>query len=386
MPESPIKTYIQRHYFSIALLGFMASFLLWPSSKGVNNVYYLLIGLPGLVALVMTGHKRALVNVQHGWAAAFLLWNFCIGVVHADLSMIKHVLYIAVFILVVARFADQRLFNSPTLPRVAYWALAGYVLAAASYYWLTGTYEPGERVVWLPMRLNGPIFTSMLLVCFHALALPGWVRQRRWLELSIASTLLLALVGWVLQTRSGLVGIALLVLGTVAWALHNHRRLALVLGAAVAATAATAFLLSEVSPVVHSLIARGDGLRLELWTKLLPEWRDCGIWLGCGGAYEIRAELAEGIPINHPHNVLYSQAFYTGLPGALLLAGWIAASLLYGWRHLRPWAAYLTLSVLMLTFDGTLLVNNPDERWLLLLLPLGLIAGNQVQGHARKEH
>ena len=71
----------------------------------------------------------------------------------------------------------------PLFSRGLFWILGVYVLGSAVVYWLTGRYAFGERVLWLPGRMTGPIYTSMWLACCFALALPTWLSQRRWLEL-----------------------------------------------------------------------------------------------------------------------------------------------------------------------------------------------------------
>ena len=43
------------------------------------------------------------------------------------------------------------------------------------------------------------------------------------------------------------------------------------------------------------------------------------------------------------------------------------------------WGWYLAAALVMLNFDGSKLVGNPDELWLLVLLPAVLIYGRVVR-------
>ena len=40
----------------------------------------------------------------------------------------------------------------------------------------------------------------------------------------------------------------------------------------------------------------------------------------------------------------------------------------------NSWGLYLSVALVMLSFDGDLVVGNPDELWLLVWLPMALIA------------
>lgn len=365
-------------YFTPALVLFIVSFLLLPTSKMVNNVYYVLLALPALgVLLLRRGRGIQLSTALWLWAA-LCAWFVVVGALSADGQYFKHVLYMVLFVLVVSQLVDPEPLRMPLFSRGLFWILGVYVLGSAVVYWLTGRYALGERVLWLPGRMTGPIYTSMWLACCFALALPTWLSQRRWLELSAAALLAVFCMAYVLQSRSGLVG--MLAVGGLAagWlALHRARYLLWLGVASVLLVILTLFVMREV-PEVASLFARADAGRFELWRILAGEWLDCGLWLGCGMQHVTEATILGGAPIQHPHNIYMALGLYSGLVSLLIFLALIVVVLQRAWRGRDPWGLYLFTALVVLNFDGSKLVGNPDELWLLVLLPMALIINQRV--------
>ena len=131
-------------------------------------------------------------------------------------------------------------------------------------------------------------------------------------------------------------------------------------------------------PEIASLFARADSGRFELWRILFAEWLDCGLWLGCGVQYASQATILDGAPIQHPHNIYMALGLYSGLVSLLLFLALNALLLRRAWQQRDPWGLYLLVALLMLNFDGSKLMGNPDELWLLVLLPMALIANRRA--------
>lgn len=375
-------------YFMPALLVFMASYLLLPTSKMVNNVYYALLALPALgVLLVRLGR-----DVR--WSSDLLLWGalcawyIVVGVLSADGQYFKHVLYVALFVLLVSQLVDPRALRTTLFARGLFWVLGFYVLGSAIVYWLIGRYAPGDRVLWLPGRMTGPIYTSMWLVCCLALAFPGWISERRWLEAASGFLLVIFCIGYVLQSRSGLVGIAFLLLlfcGYVLIRRLNHGGLwgGVLWGGVLLGVLLVLVALAIEIPEISRLFRRADAGRLEIWSKLVSEWLGCGAWLGCGIDYETLATYKRGRAIQHPHNIYLALVLYSGLVSLLIFLGLMMVVLHRAWQRRDPWGLYLLVALVVLNFDGSKLVGNPDELWLLVLLPAALI-GNR-RGSASRD-
>ncbi|MCW8155338.1 O-antigen ligase domain-containing protein [Stutzerimonas stutzeri] len=365
-------------YFTLALLIFIASFLLLPTSKMVNNVYYALLALPALGMLLVRWGKDIRPSPALWLWIALCVWYVLVGALSVDGQYFKHVLYMALFVLLVSQLVDPQPLRTPLFSRGLFWLLGVYVLGSAIVYWLTGRYAPGERVLWLPGRMTGPIYTSMWLACCFALALPTWLSQRRWLELSAAALLAVFCMAYVLQSRSGLVGMLALGALVAGWVVLRRARYLLWLGiAAVLLAGLTLFVMREV-PEVARLFARADAGRFELWRILVGEWLECSLWLGCGMQHVTEATLRGGAAIQHPHNIFLALGLYSGLVSLLIFLALMAVVIRRAWQQRDPWGLYLFTALVVLNFDGSKLVGNPDELWLLVLLPMALIVNRRA--------
>lgn len=367
-------------YFTPALVIFIASFLLLPTSKMVNNVYYVLLALPALGVLVVSRGRNIRLSPALWLWAALCVWYVLVGALSADSQYFKHVLYMVLFVLIVSQLVNPAPLRAPMFTRGLFWVLGGYVLGSAVVYWFTGRYAPGERVLWLPGRMTGPIYTSMWLACSFALALPTWLSQRRWLELSSATLLAVFCMAYVLQSRSGLIG--MLAVGTLVagWLVLQRARYLLWLRmAAVLVAGLTLFAMREV-PEVAGLFARADAGRFELWRILGAEWLECGLWLGCGMQHVTEATILGGAPIQHPHNIFLALGLYSGLVSLLIFLALMVVVLRLALQQRDAWGLYLFTALVVLNFDGSKLVGNPDELWLLVLLPMALIFNQRVEG------
>ena len=368
-------------YFSLATLLFIASFLILPSSKMVNNVYYLLLAIPAAVLLPRVLAARA-VSWAGGLWMVFLGYFAMRGVAAGDFSFLKHVMYVGLFVLVLGCFTSMRLFESSGLVRVLFWASAAYVALNAMWLWLSGQAMMGERIIWLSGRMAGPIYTSMWLALCFGLCVSAWLRERRRTELVAALFIAWFLCGYILQSRSGLVGLAIclvpLLYAGVMHMRHHPRALLMVV---LAGFAAGYLLLTQV-PMVSSLWARGDSYRLELWQSYAAMLSRCGMFQGCGVGQSPMIELASGMVINHPHNVYLSLALYGGALGVALFSILMAVLLASAFKRRSIWGFALMLGLIMVNFDGHRVLDSPNELWLLLLLPAGLLSRSPVAAEA----
>ena len=85
------------------------------------------------------------------------------------------------------------------------------------------------------------------------------------------------------------------------------------------------------------------------------------------------ATILGGAPIQHPHNIFLALGLYSGLVSLVVFLIIVAVTLRRAWLQNDPWGLYLFTALIMLNFDGSKLVGNPDELWLLVLLPMALI-------------
>ncbi len=364
-------------YFTVALVVFVASYLILPTAKMVNNVYYTLLALPSLGVLLYYRGAGIKASSDLMLWALLLAWFAVVGIWSGDAQHYKHLLYVALFVLTVSRLIDPQPLRNPIFARGLYWILVGYVSGAAVFYWLTGHYSVGERVLWLPSRMTGPIYTSLWVACCFALAVPGWLRSRQFIELALAFVVALFCTGYVLQSRSGLVALAAFVLLASMYLSFNRRRDSLWLASSLLVVGSAALWAGMTFPEVSSLFERADAGRFHLWSIMLNEWFACGLWMGCGLEHRTEQLLLNGEAINHPHSVFLSLGVFGGIVALTIFVVLMVVVLRRAWLRRDPWGLYLMTALIGLNFDGAKLIGNPDELWLLVILPACLI------GHPR---
>lgn len=366
-------------YFGAVLCLFLLSYVVGWSSKWTNNLFYVLIALPGLVFLIKERGAGLLKQpLAWGWLA-FILWFLVSAAVDVGFQFYKHIFYVLLFVLIAGSLTDPEFFRSPRFVRAQFWILCFYIFASAVHSWVTGEFAFGSRVGLLPARLQNVIYASIWLFCALALALPMWFRERRWVEAGLAIVLSVVAVAFVMQTRTALVGAAFL-LGV--WVLYGvYRQPKAVSGGVLIG----ALIMGLALWMVHNeawyqaLWSRGDSYRIEIFQIMVGEWRHCGWTLGCGVNFHTSQLLHGSMPIQHPHNIFVALGLYSGAPALVLFVGLMLATLWQAWRLRDTWGMYLACALVMLNFDGSLLIGNPDELWPLVLLPAAMILGRVLQ-------
>lgn len=377
--EVNVESRASRSYFAVVTIIFLLSYILMASSKWTNNIFYAFIALPGLVMLVRE-RGAGLFEKPLTWLwLAFLMWFLVPGAVAGEAQFYKHIFYTGAFVFIVAALIEPEFLRSPRFARSMFWILCAYIYGYAIYGYLTGIFAFGTRVGLLPGRLQNVIYASIWLLCALALVLPFWISNRKWIEASSAILLSLVGVAFVLQTRTALVGAAFLFAlwaGYAIWRFPKYGLLGLLFGSAV-----LGLIIWVVSDELWflSLIYRGDSSRLDLYQIMIEEWLNCGLFLGCGVDFITTRTLAEGVPIQHPHNIFVALGLYTGGVSLVLFLLLMALTLWHAWRERDAWGTFLACALVMLNFDGSKLIGNPDELWPLVLLPAAAILGKVVQ-------
>jgi hypothetical protein len=370
-------------YFSAALVLFLLSYILNSSAKVTNNLFYALIALPGLFFVLK--HRGAGVLGQPlgvAWAV-FMAWFLVPAVVAGEFQFYKHILYVSLFVCVVGGLVDNAFFRSSNFIRGQFWAVFLYIFAVSVYGWVSGRFEFGERVNLLPARMENVIYASGWLVCCMALAMPVWNRERRWIEAACGVFVTLLVAAFIVQTRTALVGAAFLFGVCALYSLRQSPKRSVLALLALAVVAALGFWVVKDEQWVQLLMVRGDSYRIELFRIMTGEWGRCGWLLGCGVEFQTIQTLTGGMPIQHPHSIFVSLGLYTGAVSLVLFLFVMAATLWNAIRLREGWGLYLACALVMLNFDGAKLIGNPDELWILVLLPAAMVLGRVVQDRRR---
>lgn len=367
---------IKDDYFFYALVFFLASYFFLPASKMVNNVYYALLALPALVYMLRSRFLDFKISYMvFLWLALLLV--YCISAVFngVGLQYYKHLLYIFIFLSICVFFVKSDLLFSNSFYRFSFWLVSFYVVLSAVFYWLTGRYGFGERVIWLPARMSGPIYTSMLISALFSAALPVWIKQKRYLELLSAFVISFFCMSFILQSRSGIVAMFFVVFVYFAYLFYDRKGAFYIVFFSVFSLLSLflIYYFSESIPVVDQLVRRADSGRFELWSLLLQDFEGCSYLFGCGADFKSERLIYGTHPINHAHNIFLALLVHTGIL-ALALFLLICVSALYlAFVSKNYWGLYLLSSIMALNFDGSQLIGNPDELWILVLLPIFMI-------------
>ncbi|WP_122663183.1 O-antigen ligase domain-containing protein [Pseudomonas viridiflava] len=366
-------------YFSGALVLFLLSFILGDSSKFTNNLFYALIALPGLIFLIVN-RGASLFSDRLGWLWLAFMLCFLVPAFYAgDFQFYKHIAYVSLFVFVLAGLVNVDFFSSGVFVRSQFWVVFLYILLSGVYGWVTGKFEFGHRVDILPSRLDNVIYASIWLFCALGLALPVLKKERRWVESAAAVVLSLFIVSFVVQTRTALVGAVFL--GGL-WALNamrHHKKQGAIAVVGLALLALLVMWLVKDEEWVTLLFKRGDSHRIELLQIMVGEWRNCGWLMGCGVDFHTTQTLTGGMPIQHPHNIFVAMGLYTGTVSLVLFVAVMVHTLWHAWRMRSAWGVYLASALVMLNFDGSKLVGNPDELWVLVLFPAVMIYAGVVR-------
>lgn len=366
-----------RQYFSYTVLMLIAAFILLPSSKLVNNLFYVLIAIPALVYFIRF-HRQFITSTYIDYLfLVFLSYCFIFGLIH-DPGFAKYSVYLLLFTMVISRLVDLQLFTPQRIGRLLFWGLIAYVLISAAVYTVQGGYELGDRLSVLPSRLSSPIFTSTLIACSLVLVTPFWIRQRSYFEASAGITLALLTVSLFLQSRTGLVGIGLWAACISVWLAAKYKfiGIALVTITMGAALSLVGYTLIEADKL-SSLYTRADSNRFQIWQFVLSSWSQCGIFQGCGLNFEIQPFSGEKT-YNHPHSIFMAIGIYLGLLPLVLFIFLMVAVLWLALKQQNWWGGYLIMALILLNLDGSLVVDSPNELWLLVWLPAGLIVNQHL--------
>lgn len=367
---------VKKDYFVYALLVFLASYFVLPTSKMVNNVYYILLALPALIYIVKSRFVDFKANhMVKAWLVLLSVYVVSGLLNGVDLQYYKHILYIFLFLSVCVFLVRSDFLFSDKFFRISFWLVTCYVFFSAVIYWITGVYGFGERVIWLPARMSGPIYTSMLISALFSASIPIWIKCKKYVEMFFALALSLFCMSFILQSRTGLVAMLFVIFVCFAYFIYMRKGVFYIALFTVFAFSVlvSIYLFSESIPVIEQLVKRADSGRFELWGHLLKDFQNCNYLFGCGPDFKSARLILDTYPIQHAHNIFLALLVHTGVISLLLFLLICIASLYLSYVNKSYWGLYLLSSIIALNFDGSQLIGNPDELWILVLLPIFMI-------------
>lgn len=350
------------------------------SGRGAyKTMVYLGLLAPALAAIALSPRAalqallaqpvRLLLAVFVFWAASSSSWAQT--PTDAD-DLFKYALFILLFVLAVSRElgpTDTRL--QLTLRLAAWLAGLGAGVSLGIHYLIDG-HGWTVRFNGLPPLYN-PLVSGYFAGFFIAVLMSDFVARRLARhELLLGLFAATALIAFVLLTQSRTPLLALLVAALLLAAVHRNLRGGLV--ALLAILAGVVLLL-----FADHLWERGLSWRPWIWGHVLERYLEKP-WLGHGLGDELPIVLPGlGWEFWDTHNMHLTVLYFTGLPGAIAWLALLAVALHLAWQHRQRPEGLLALSLfgygmVAACFDGGGLISRPRENWLILWLPLALIA------------
>lgn len=363
-------------YFNWTLALFVASFVVLPTSKMVNNFYYVFIAIPGLYFLLRNYQLLRPISFTESAFLALCLYITTYAFFVYPKVMV-HTLYVLVFVYAVSRFVDASLFESKLFARLLFWGSLLYAAVCVFAFYIIGDADFGSRLNPGLSRLYSPIQISMLIACSLFVIGPHWLNCKNYLEGFTGVLLVIFAIALVFQSRTGLVAVGLWIIFMLIHALKGYGfRGGITLAASLLLLVLVSIPVFELAGQTSQLIERADAYRFSIWSGYLMAAHDCGLFLGCGFPEVVSPHLVleprgEGVYVSH--NIVINLLYHFGVVPVLLFAAIMLSSLYMAWRQGNWWGGYLFAGAVTLILDGNRIFNSPDIVWLAMWLPLALI-------------
>ena len=366
-----------KYWFVSLLAVFVGGFYWFPTTKILNNFFYAFILLPAAIFFFYTNRRTANVISFISTFSLLMVLVVCLfvssianGIEIQDVAReLRRVLYVIGFLAVVKHVVEKKSgVSSYLLP---------FVLLAATTSGLYNIFLSYQNdAIYLRMSGFGLTENEVLLGSIYGFAtlisIVGFISGRdrvSWLYAVPAIVTSAVLV--FSQSRGPM--LALVVCTVVALVIYRNRRSLLLLAVLLA-------VLSVVFSVFReSRIFSTGGLRPQIWQEVISLSLESP-WLG-HGLQAAGTIIIKNTEIHHAHNIFLATFYHGGLlglasllllqGGALLGGQWSADTIL--------WRLVLGFGVVCMLFDAPRLFSHPTHLWLVLWLPIGVLAARTVR-------
>ncbi|PPC87264.1 MAG: hypothetical protein CTY37_03985 [Methylotenera sp.] len=373
--------FLNSHAYKFGALCFwFLSYFLFTNSQYVINLNYFFLLLPTLLTIRFAELKDYSSHKIVWLLAAYLITTIA-AAFHSGSPSSQAVYCFVVFLFYLTIYRLPPI-NNQQENKLA-WAWFSVVLLYAVYNlviaWHAGTWHFGERLGSFFAFIDNPIYVADLLTIGLAMISFNALRNGKFAQLCVAHVITLFMGLVILQSRSMLPVWLVICLLTLATGLFQTRYsqskrhlLWLTLPAII-----LFYILS--SKTGSTILARADSYRFEIWQAYINQTIQCGVWLGCGIKDGIHYVTQNGNPITHAHNIFVSNFAKTGLLGTFLLLSMLMSAIFYGLKknHMAGWI--LIAGTTAMLFDGSSLIKSPNERWILIHLPLAYLIKKMVE-------
>lgn len=354
----------------LSIIVFLASFIMSPTSKIINNIFYLFV-IPSIFLNYKEINCKSLV-VKYKWLLTFLIYFWLSSFwsndfnIHESLDEFKNVLYICFFILSIDIFLkttkNEVLWNILVLLACI---ISVTILFNLVYFYLDnplstrvkGYFALGHEIksVWLlgPMvifMLNYILFNNKdnYSILFAFLSLP--------------------IVVFIILTQSRGPLIALFIAAVIMLIKKNNYKIYLSLGIFLLVYFLYNYFIVEE--------ARGLSFRNDIWSYFLNKSYES--WFMGHGILADKTFTKYGILFRHPHSVFLSVLYHGGVLG-IIIFGKIIVDVFYisfkdsANQVLSCLSIIIIFTLVCFLTDGSLPIDSPKAVWINFWLPVILI-------------
>jgi O-antigen ligase len=367
---------ITDNWFPLFLTIFITGFFWAPTTKLLNNIYYVFVLLPLVVLFLVRSDRIAKAKsfiCAYGWLSIFVaavLVSSLVNKIDIDSlgRQLMRVLYVIGFLVAIKVVVQsERGVRHFWLPFIM---LAVALSCCYSIYLANAVSSPtGPRMLGYGITDNAVRLGAIYGFAGLAALISYLSGQSRSSYLYLVPCALALYVVVLSESRGPLLAVA--ISSAVALlAIRGRRSVFIAVLAAVVAVVGIVVLSGEVQ---QSRIFSLDGPRIEIWSIALDKITQAP-WFGYG------LQAAEGIDLvkwhfEHPHGGFITTLLLGGIISLLALFALIGSTALRGAKNpdLTPWRILLCFGLIYMVFDGSRLFYHPRELWLIFWLPMGFL-------------
>ena len=367
--------FLQSNRYKLIVISlWLLSFFLLTNSQYVINFTYIFLLLPTLLTVRFSELKNYFSNPITLLFVVFLITTIA-AAFHSGraISQAIYCFVILLFYLTIFRLPKIDAITEYRFAWTWFFVAIAYTLFNLILTWKSGTWHYGDRLITFSAFIDNPIYVADLLTVGLAMISFFAIKNNQFVRLAVAHVITLFFGLIILQSRSMLPAWLVVSVLTIAAAfLSNKHYLSKrhLIWLIIPVATLTYILSSETGA---NILARGDSYRFEIWQAYIQETIKCGIIFGCGMEDHIRYIASDGILMAHAHNIFIANFAKTGLAGTIPLLTLITITILYGLKKNKMAAWFFVASVTALLFDGSSLIKSPNERWIMIHLPLAYL-------------
>jgi hypothetical protein len=373
-----IKLFNNPNYWLCAFSVWLASFFILPNTQWVINLTYAILLVPTLLTLQLNQIKQFSTDF---FARALVL--FMLILIFAayrsgnPLSEAKFSLIVLLFYFTVQKlptFSDKSIFRYAW---IIFIFILVYTLVNAFLQFQQGTWFFGKRLGSLFAFVDNTIHVANLLTLFLAVITYSSLQLKKYKSLLLAHCLALFACLVILQSR-GMLPAWLFIVVFSLFVIYKNKATPSTL-ILTSALPIILFILLINSDFGKEILARADSYRFEIWQGYFNETMKCGMWMGCGLETNIHYITHDGISIPHAHSIYVANFSRTGIVGEAVMLILIFGSIWYGLSK-NLWAGWmLAAGAIVLMFTSSAIIRSPNERWILIHLPLAYLIKLRIE-------